>query len=162
MNNASTCPGCGLKLKSKSLSDNKRFNASGACFELFNELSGYTLSNNDERFVHQLVVDAYGAQHAGSPTKNITVIFALIGLCLVVEHGYTGHQVQLLHMRIPKQEWPKLKPPHKKVMTIKDVLSVSDYHQMEILIYSWVKSVWALWEAQHNYIRQLVNNYIKN
>jgi len=97
------CPGCRLKLKSKQLLPSSRFNASGACYKLFTDLSGYTLSNNDDRFMHQLIVDAYSAQHAGGNTKNITVIFALIGLCLVIEHQYTGRQVQLIHMKIKNQ-----------------------------------------------------------
>ncbi len=155
------CPGCKLKLKNENLLTSERFNASGECFKLFTNLCGFTLSNNDEQFIHQLIVDAYGAQHAGGCTKNITVIFALIGLCLVVEYNYTGRQVQLVHMKVPKQKWPPLELPYKKALiTVKDVLEAPTYLQKEILIYKWVRSVLDSWAEQHNYICKITNSLI--
>ncbi|MEJ7672821.1 MAG: DUF5946 family protein [Chitinophagaceae bacterium] len=97
------CSGCGLKLPKQNIAASERYNASGECENLFNQLSGYTLSQNDIEFIHQYIVDAYGAQHAGGITKNIRVIFSLIGLYLAVEHNYTGREVQLVHMKMAKQ-----------------------------------------------------------
>ncbi len=76
------CPGCGLNLPKKNISLSESYNASGECNELFNQLCGYTLSQNNTNFIHQYIVDAYGAQHAGGLTKSIRVAFSLIGLCL--------------------------------------------------------------------------------
>jgi len=155
------CPGCRLLFKSENLLSSERFNASGECYKLFNKLSAYTLSNSDERFIHQLIVDAYGAQHAGGCTKNITVIFALIGLCLVIEHNYTGRQVQLFHMKIPKQHWPYLEPPKSSAsIKINDVVNAKTNIQKELLIRKWVNAVWNSWVEQHKYIRRIVNNLI--
>ncbi len=53
--------------------------------EAYNELSYYTLSHPDPAFIHQNIVDAYTAQHAGQDTKPIAITFALIGLYLSVE-----------------------------------------------------------------------------
>jgi hypothetical protein len=89
------CSGCSLILPNKNLGPSESYNVSGECNELFNELSGYTLSQTNTNFMHQYIVDAYGAQHAGEPTKNIRVALSLIGLYLAVEHNYTGRQVQL-------------------------------------------------------------------
>ena len=83
------CPGCGARLIKTEGAPNHVFNASLECIKLFYELSGRTLTLNRQEFLHQLVVDSYSAQHPGGVTKNITVAFALIGLCLVVEHQYT-------------------------------------------------------------------------
>ncbi len=161
MKNNVICPGCKLKLNNEGLLPNERFNASGECFKLFSELSFFTLSNNDKRFIHQLIVDAYGAQHAGGCTKDITVIFALIGLCLVVERNYTGKQVQLLHIRISKQNWSYLEPPkHPASIKINDVVKVITDSQKELLIHNWVKAVWDSWAEQHNYIRKITNNLV--
>ena len=52
------------------------------------------LSHGDAFFIHQVAVDAYAAQHAGPASKTITIAFALIGLCLLLERGYTGKAVQ--------------------------------------------------------------------
>jgi len=155
------CPGCGLRLLNKQLFPNDRYNASGECFELYGQLSGYTLSQNDSTFIHQLTGDAYGAQHSGGVTKNITTIFALIGLCLVMEHNYTGRQVQKVHMRIAKQSWPRLDPPkHNASITVLDVLEAKDDIQRANLIKSWVTAVWDSLSQHHEWVRQKTKEYI--
>jgi len=45
--------------------------ASGECWQLFSDLSCYTVAKQDEEFIHQYVVDTYEAQHAGGKTRNI-------------------------------------------------------------------------------------------
>ena len=98
------CHGCGLVLPDRHLDPPDRFNASGECWQLFSDLSCYTVSKQDPEFIHQYVVDAYEAQHVGGKTRNITVIFGLIGLYLALEKGYTGKQVQCSHADCPGVE----------------------------------------------------------
>lgn len=62
--------------------------------DAYHELCGYTLTHGDPAFIHQHVVDAYAAQSATAETKPITLMFALIGLCLHVERQLNGRQVQ--------------------------------------------------------------------
>lgn len=50
--------------------------------DLFHELTYYTLTRSREEFMHQYVVDAYGAQTASASDKPIRLVFALIGLYL--------------------------------------------------------------------------------
>jgi len=88
------CPGCGVQLPDRHIDVPDRFNASGECFCAFSDLQCYTVAKRDPAFIHQHAVDAYEAQHAGGPTRNITVAFGLIGLYLALEKGYTGRQVQ--------------------------------------------------------------------
>lgn len=71
---------------------------------------------NGPFFHHQLCVDAYGAQHSGGSVRPITAVFALVGLYLAVERGFTGRQVQIAHMKLVKKagkrtDWPRLEPP---------------------------------------------------
>src|SRR5438309_9521017 len=79
----------------------------------YDELCAWSLSRGDAAFVHQHVVDCWAAQHATADSKPISPVFALIGLYLHLEHGYTGRQVQLAHMKLAKnrKQWPKLLPP---------------------------------------------------
>src|SRR6516165_5849131 len=81
--------------------------------DLFNELTYYTLSHRDPRFIHQHVVDAYAAQHADEQTKPIAVVFSLAGLYLFLEKNFTGRQVQQMHIRLAgrRKQWPRLPLP---------------------------------------------------
>ena len=121
------CPGCGMRLPR--LEDgvtNPQVNASAECQRLCHELSLYTLSQGDEFFIHQVAVDAYAAQHAGPASKPITVAFALIGLCLLLERNHTGKAVQRAHMRLANRskQWPLFDPPAQKgSVTVANVLS---------------------------------------
>jgi hypothetical protein len=121
----SECPGCKLTLPTHNLAAHDRFNATGECWELYGELSIYNLERAELTFIHQLAVDAYGAQHSGGVTKNITTVFSLVGLYLFNEHGFTGRQVQIAHMNLSKQsiKWPLLVPPNQYWdMNVQDVL----------------------------------------
>ncbi len=152
-----TCPGCGLVLADRHIDLPERFNASGECWQLFNDLSCYTVSKQDREFIHQYVVDAYAAQHAGGKTRNITVAFGLIGLYLALEKGYTGKQVQEAHMRIARirKDWPRLETPRTLAsITVMDVLKTQDGPKKDALIRKWMAIVWENWEASHAWVRE--------
>src|SRR5215468_9278662 len=93
--------------------------------DLFNELTFYTLSHRDPRFIHQHVVDAYAAQHADEQTKPMKVVFALVGLYLFLEKDFTGRQVQQVHMRLARRrkQWPRLPLPSgpRDAVTVSEV-----------------------------------------
>jgi hypothetical protein len=58
--------------------------------EAYQELAAYTLSHGDPSFLHQHVIDAHGAQCAAAGDPPIQLAFALIGLYLYLERGFTG------------------------------------------------------------------------
>jgi hypothetical protein len=62
--------------------------------DAYDQVRYYTLSLGDPAFIHQHVVDAFIAQHADENTKPIAITFALVGLYLHVEKGFSGQQVQ--------------------------------------------------------------------
>ena len=150
------CPGCRLKLPDRHLDQPDRTNASGECLQLYSDLQCYTVAKQDPEFIHQHVVDTYAAQHAGGPTRNITVAFGLIGLYLAREKGYTGKQVQLAHMRIAKKRkvWPRLEPPGQPAaLTVMDVLQAGTDEEKDAMIRKWMAAVWESWEDRHGWIR---------
>jgi hypothetical protein len=152
------CPGCGLHLPDRHLDRADRFNASGECLEMFYELSCWTLARQDSRFIHQHAVDAYEAQHAGGNTRPITAVFGLIGLCLALEKGYTGRQVQLAHMKIAsrRKEWPRLEPPNRKAeLTVMDVMQAETDAEKEVMLMKWAASVWDIWKDQHPWVLEV-------
>ena len=112
----------------------------------YDELAAYTLTLGDPAFIHQHVVDAFAAQHATEATKPITVAFALIGLYLHVERGFTGRQVQRAHMMLARRSrsWPAIPlPEHRGAMTAADVLAAPAGSERDRAIDAWCASVWS-------------------
>jgi hypothetical protein len=137
------------------LDPDHRFNASGECLQAYSDLMCYTVSKQDPGFIHQHVVDAYAAQHAGGPTRPITEAFGLIGLYLALEKGYTGREVQKAHVKIAKihKEWPLLEPPLRHAgLTATDVVREDTDTQKETMIRKWMESVWGIWEDRHPWV----------
>jgi len=163
MNEYAKCPGCGLELPDKNLMPPDGYNASGECYERYQQLSFFTLSQNYTEFIHQLIVDAYGAQHSGPTTKSIRTIFSLIGLCLVTENNFTGRQVQKVHSIIPKQQWQKLTAPTVPVtFTVADVLNSGSDEERIMAIKKWGRSEWERWEEYHEHVRKIIKGISLN
>jgi hypothetical protein len=151
----SICPGCHLELPDRDLDPPDRFSASGECFQLFSDLSCYTVSKRDAEFINQHAVDAYEAQHAGDRTKNITVVFGLIGLYLALEKGFTGRQVQATHMKLARirKDWPRLDPPAISApITVFNVLQGRTDEERDHLIREWMESVWNSWNDRKDWV----------
>ena len=78
--------------------------SSDADEDLYHELCAYTLAHPSPAFIHQHVVDAFAAQRATEQTKPIGLTFALAGLYLHVEKGFSGKQVQRAHMDMGRRK----------------------------------------------------------
>lgn len=123
------------------------------------ELSAYTLTRGDADFIHQLVVDAFGAQHVTAESKPIGVAFALIGLYLHLERGYSGSQVQEAHMRLARRRthWPAFVPPADTgEITVIDVMRSPPGATRDQAIEDWCRSVWDAWRASHASVAALL------
>ena len=160
------CPGCGIQLSSAHDALDEQFNASAACRALCYELSYYTLSLQDSSFLHQLVVDTYAAQHAGTQVKPITTTFALVGLYLVCEKQYTGRHVQHVHMMLANanqsKRWPQFSLPQAQaVLTVQDVVSSPDNQKQE-MIHTWCQSVWELWKSEREKVIAVIRTYLSS
>jgi hypothetical protein len=142
------CAACGAEVP----------DAAAGCLGLYHQLAAQTLSDRDPTFPHQMAVDAYAAQHAGAATRPITTAFALIGLYLVCERGFTGRQAQRAHMFLGRhrQEWPRFEPPADVgPITVADALAVDEGARKQTLR-RWAASVWAAWRDQHDRVAALI------
>lgn len=122
---------------------------------LYNELAFYTLAHPGAEFIHQHVVDAFAAQNANENTKWITIYFALVGLYLFVEKGYSGKEVQLEHIRLSRQKkefLPFELPQHRGNFTIEDVLLKQQGIERDQAIEIWCKEVWGAYAPCKSYI----------
>ena len=124
-----------------------------------NELSAYTLTHGDASFIHQHVVDAFAAQHATPTSKPIGVAFALVGLYLHLERGYTGRAVQRAHMRLARKrkQWPIFDPPARPGgLTAVDVMRSPAGPERDQAIEDWCATVWEAWHASHDRVAALL------
>lgn len=141
----------------------RRYNASAACLQVYYQLTAFTLSLADTEFIHQIVVDTYTAQHPGPGMRPITIPFALIGLYLAFERGFTGREVQLAHISLGRKHirWPEFTPPLVKAsVTVLDILprvSATGYREP---IMNWGKAVWETWKPDHKRVGGLVSQYL--
>ena len=119
--------------------------SSSTSFTTYHHLYLYAGSRGRERFILQHVVDAHHAQTATEETKPIVIIMALVGLYLHVERGFTGLQVQHVHMQLgrKKRQWPKIVLPQTRgSMTEDDVMKVPEGEERDAAISEWCRSVW--------------------
>jgi len=137
----------------------EEFMASGQL--AFDDLCYYTLSHGDPSFIHQHVVDAFAAQSSTGHDKPIRLTFALVGLYLHVEEGFSGRQVQLAHMRLAqkKRQWPAFTLPHNRgAITVTDVIAVAEGAERDRMIHEWCASVWDAFRGNREIVMNLVRD----
>ncbi len=145
MESPSPCPCCGVV----------------DCRARFDELSLYTVAPGRDDFIHQHVVDAYGAQHVNESSKPIAVIFTLMGLYLWLEKGFSGLQVQHMHMVFGKRkwQWPKIEPPRQRIaVNVATVLEAEPGPERDAMIRKWGEAVWSAYaESERGKTRRVVD-----
>ena len=79
-------------------------------------------------------------------TQNLSAItFALAGLYLLIEKGYSGRRVQQMHMQMAenKKVWPTINLPKLRgEITISEVLASPPGEKRDEMIKKWCSSVW--------------------
>jgi len=127
--------------------------------DAYNELQGYTLGLGDERFIHQHVVDAWMAQHADERTKPIGLTFALVGLYLHVQRGFSGRQVQRAHVFLARRRrtWPTFPLPEERgSLTAAEVIAAEPGPERNRAINNWCVSVWESYRQCHQAVDELL------
>ena len=130
--------------------------------DAYHQLSAYTLTHGDLTFIHQHVVDAWAAQHAVEGVKSIGLTFALAGLYLHLERGFTGRRVQRAHMEMGrrKREWPGFAVPAQRgSITAIDVMAAPEGAERDAAIDAWCRSVWDAFSANQPAIEALLHAY---
>jgi len=131
----------------------------------YHELTAWTLSLREGGFIHQHVVDAWAAQHATEKSKPISVAFALIGLYLHFERGFSGREVQRAHMQLAqphgrgpgRKEWPRFPLPKERGrITVSGVIAAPENERAQA-IDRWCRSVWEAWKDSHAAIAEFAS-----
>ena len=130
--------------------------------DAYHELCGYTLTRGDATFIHQHVVDAQAAQSATSATKPIALTFALVGLYLHLEKGFSGREVQRAHMTMAreKHQWPAIALPEDRgALTAADVMRKPEGDARDGAIDAWCASVWTAYAGARETIAALLEQH---
>lgn len=162
MNGWTVCPGCRLQLPTEDRARDHRVDASAECLHLYGEVVGFATQHPPLMRLHQLTVDAYGAQHGGGGTPPIRLAFSLVGLYLALEQKFTGPQVRAAHQRMgkPDASWPMFAPPEDlgslTVMTVAErgLMRDSESGHLQAAA-AWAQSVWRTWVTQHQDVIEL-------
>jgi Family of unknown function (DUF5946) len=161
------CPGCKAELpRSGWTGGSDRLHASAECHEVASGVLGYETEHLAALgHLHQLRIDAYGAQHCGPRTPAINTAFALNGLYMFFEHGGSGLDVRTAHtiMANTRTPWPKLTAPEQVGdLTAYDVyrLAISGARVDEVadLMVAWAEQAWNAWpDADRDVVRRLTD-----
>ncbi|MET9276248.1 DUF5946 family protein [Kribbella sp. NPDC003557] len=157
---STTCPGCGAVLPGSPWPGTTKYNASAECAEAAGELLGFEVQHAARLgYLHQLRIDAYGAQHVDPAAPRIGPVFALNGLYMFLERGSGNLDVRTAHgiMANSYDDWPRLVPPARVgELTAYDVLTAGGVDEVESALLEWAREVWGSWpDADRDTIREL-------
>jgi hypothetical protein len=108
-------------------------------------------------------VDTYGAQHVTNQASPIIGSFALIGLYLHHQMGYTGKRIKQTHLQLArlKRSWPQFEAPAVEwPLLMLHPLEAPAGPERDAAILEWSASVWKAWEPQHAEIETLVDEVL--
>ena len=114
-----------------------------------------------------LAVDAYMAQHPGAPGRQSSqsVWVHLVGLCLVVEHGFDVVASARAKARLatPGAAFDWLVPPASLgPLTVLDILEAHGGDQGAAAVRGWAESVWAAWSRHHAAVRRRTEDLLRS
>ncbi len=106
-----------------------------------------------------LAVDVYMAQHPGVPGRQASqsVWVHLVGLCLVLEHGFDALMSARAKARLaaPNARFDWLEPPaNLGRMTVLDVLAAYRAAEHAAAVRAWADAVWEAWRPHQERIRR--------
>ena len=165
--NEVVCPGCGLALPATgSAVERPGVRASAECLDLAGEVVAYGMQHVQVLGAwHQTCVDAYLLQHVDVSTKPITLCFALNGLYLVLERGWTGLAAREAHQRlaetVPRGDWPSHEQPRDVgTMTVLHPAMASTPTEQAEAVERWGAIVWQAWAHTHQVTRDMTDRQL--
>ena len=155
------CFGCGARVPDEEGPTHRYLGASPGCWRLYGEVLGREYADYG-RFapVHRLTVDAYAAQHPGTPSPQSigSVAAHLIRLHLQLERGLPYDRANDAMLGISsrsKEDFVWLDPPgNLGDVTVLDVLDAGDPGEHVDRVRGWAASVWEAWAPHHETVRR--------
>jgi hypothetical protein len=152
------CSGCGIELPAVIAKPHPYMTASAACWQGFGELLGAQYTDPGRMRFHQVVVDAYAAQHPGGddPRAVRSVGIHLMTLALFLEHAVDpalGTQLHRHMVERPVFNRLEREPSNRPGLTFRHVPLTGPVEAARTRAYEWASAVWASWAPQHDVVR---------
>jgi hypothetical protein len=130
--------------------------SSAGCWDAFGQVLAADYSSPERMAFHQLVVDAYAAQHPGgdTPQQIQSVGLHLMTLCSFLEGGTDPALGPALHQRfVGRPEFRPLQRDGAGAITVAHLPTSGPAAQAREAAYEWGRAVWDTYRAEHDTIR---------
>lgn len=158
---ATRCSGCGVRLPAVNAPVHPYMTSSPACWLRYGNLLAAQYSNPKRMAFHQVVVDAYAAQHpdGDDPRAVQSLAIHLMTLCLFLEDGIDPSQGPRLHRRmIDRPVFHHLEaPPSRGRLTMLDVPLDDTPANARRAAYAWAEEVWTAWVTHRQTVRDWID-----
>lgn len=148
------CPGCGIVLPAHPGTAHRYMTASAACWAGYGELLAVQYADPARMAFHQVVVDAYAAQHPGGelPQQVQSVGIHLMTLALFLDDGTDPALGTSLHQAmVARPVFHYLpRPVSCGGLTYADVPLSGPVDEARSAVYAWAGSVWSAWGEHHS------------
>ena len=153
------CTGCGALVPRIDGPTHRYIGASPGCWAIYGEVLAREYGEYGYPAVHRLTVDAYAAQHPGTPSPQSikSVAVHLMALYLTLERGYDAARTTAVLRQATawSQEFIWLDPPGSRgALTILDVHGGRSLDEHTERVEQWAKSVWDAWSPHHQTVRR--------
>lgn len=154
---STACPGCDGTFLDVDGPVHRYMTSSGGCWRGFGEVLADDYSSPERMKVHQLVVDAYAAQHPGDGSllqQVQSVGLHLMTLCLFVEQGADPALGTALHRRMVRRPtFTRLERSGPGALTWQHMPKGSGSKGVRDAAYGWGQAVWATYEDSQPTVR---------
>lgn len=131
--------------------------SSAGCWGGFGEVLAGDYSSRERMCVHQVVVDAYAAQHPGDgsmPQQVQSVGLHLMTLCLFLEQGTDPALGAVLHRKmVRKPSFTRLERTGVGELTWRHLPKSGDPDTFREAAYGWATSVWRTYQDAQPTVR---------
>jgi len=151
------CPGCGVVLEAVEESSHDYMTSSPACWHGYGKLLAAQYSDPARMAFHQLVVDAYAAQHPGGddPRAIRSVGIHLMTLALFLEQAVDPSLGSELHRgMVDHPVFHQLRREHRACtdVTFRHVPLTGPVDRARARAFEWAGAVWASWREHHHVV----------
>jgi hypothetical protein len=153
----SACPGCSGEFVPLDGPTHAYMESSPGCWRVFGELVAADYSSVERMAFHQVIVDAYAAQHPGNGDRRQvqSVGLHLMTLCLFLEHDVDPAHGTALHRRmIDRPAFHVLERTGPGELTVAHVPTEGSIEVARRTAYEWATAVWTTYEPAQATVTQ--------
>ncbi len=157
------CIGCGAGVPDIAGPTHAYIGASPGCWSVYCDVLAREYGEYNYPDCHRLTVDAYAAQHPGTPSRRSiqSVAVHLLALHILLEQGAAAaeatRRLRRVLQRAGRFTW--LEPPSfVGTLNILAVAATDGLAEHERAVHEWAAGVWAAWHPHHATIRTWARN----